>query len=229
MYIRTPADLILVLTAQKANVTTYQLEVGASGQDITDINNALNDALAINTFADSVDVDKRTVTQLRDSYYKGDPKEPLGNAPLFQVFAWSGATPTGGQIPLANTRNRRFDSSPTITSEARVAMMLESQTPSAPDPGTLKPTLAASAGQGDYLYALMLGNRGGITMWELEVQAVGTAVWTNVGRFDGKSQDVTYNPGVTTGPVQIRIRVRLWKSSSFVGLWSDEVTITVNP
>ncbi len=230
MYIKTFDDLILVLTAQKSNVVQYQGEVGATAQDITDINETLDNALAINAFFESVDVDKKTVTQSRDSFYRGVPNTAIGAIPMFQQFVWPSVTPpVAGQIPLANTRNTRFDSSPTITDNARVAMMLESQTPNAPDPGTLKPTLEGFAGQGDYLYSLVVGERGGINMWEVEVQAVGAAVWTNLGRYDGKSQDLTYNPGVATGPVQIRIRVRLWKGSSFVGLWSDIVTITVNP
>ncbi len=37
MYVRSFADAVLVLTAQKQNIVTYQTEVDASPQDITDI------------------------------------------------------------------------------------------------------------------------------------------------------------------------------------------------
>ena len=109
MYIKTFDDLILVLTAQKSNVVQYQGEVGATAQDITDINETLDNALAINAFFESVDVDKKTVTQSRDSFYRGVPNTAIGAIPMFQQFVWPSVTPpVAGQIPLANTRNTRF-------------------------------------------------------------------------------------------------------------------------
>lgn len=231
MYIRTIDDLILVLTTQAANVVQYQLEVGATAQDITEINNGINNAQAIKAYSESVDVDKKALTQLKDSFLKGEPNTPIGAVPVFGAFIWpSLPPPTAGEIPKANARNRRFDNSPTITDAARVAMMLTSgEGPNVANPATLKPTVEAFSGQTDFLYSLVIGNRNGYLMWEVEVQPIGAAAWTNLGRYEGKSQDFNYNPGAATGPVQIRLRVRLWKGASYVGLWSDEVTITVNP
>ena len=94
----------------------------------------------------------------------------------------------------------------------------------------LKPSIQAFAAEQNYVYTAVIEKRSGYDMWEIEVQQIDAAAWTNVGRFSGKSQDITYAPGADAGkPFQIRIRVRLWKGAAHVGLWSDAVTITVNP
>ena len=225
MYIRTPDDLIEVLTAQNANVSLYQAEVGATGQDIADIGNTLLNAVAIKTFVESVFTDKETSVQLKDTYFKGPVNSTMGAVPVFQVFAWP-KTPVAGQIPIANTRNRRFLNSPTITEEAIVALML--RTEPAPPPPAPKPTGEAHAAQSGYAAAVIVGNRAGSDRWKLMGRASSTEPWTMIDSFTDKSGNFVY-AGTNDAPIKLELQIQLMKKDQPYGPASDTFYVTLNP
>lgn len=226
MYIRTPDDLIEVLKAQKENVTQYQAEVGATAQDITDITEALENSEAIKAFVESVFTDKETSVQLKDTYFKGPVNSPVGAVSVFQVFVWPQAPPVAGQIPIANTRSRRFLNSPTITEEAIVAMMLRAEP--APPPPAPKPTGEAHAAQSGYAAAVIVGNRSGSDRWKLMGRTASTEPWVMIDSFTDKSGNFAY-AGTNDTPLKLELQIQLMKKDQPFGPPSDTFYVTLNP
>lgn len=227
MTIRTYADLISVLTTMAANLPDYAAALGTTAADQTFLEQQLANLEYIENYVAVYDANKKAYTGIKQRAYNGVagsiPDGPATDAfnPPFPLIG----DVHGELMKLIG----RIEASNGYKDEIGIALGIEGEAPTPPDSGTLQPTLQAFPAQGGYVYSVVVENRSGYDMWELEVQVLGADSWTNVGRFSGKSQDITFDPGTADGPVQIRIRVRLWKGAAHVGLWSTEVVITVNP
>ena len=227
MNIRSYAQMVLVLEMMKTNLPTYAAVLGTTAADVTFVAGSYDNALYILDYAEMMDGSKKAYTGIKQRFYNGDGGA-IPDGPPIAVF--NPPFPMKGDThgELMKLIGRIKSSNGYNGDPIGKALGIAGDAPTPPDPGTLKPTLDADAGQSGLLYAVVVGNRSGYDMWELEVQTMGSMTWTNVGRFDGKSQDLVYAGG-GNAPIQIRLRVRLWKAGSSVGLYSKEVVITVNP
>lgn len=229
MVIKTFDQMIAVLDSMQANLPTYAAGLGTTAADQTFLDQSLVNARYIDDYADTYDVNKKAVFSAKQRFYNGEPGG-IAAVPVTPAYAPPFAMQGDIHGLLMKLIGRILTSAGYKEDPIGKALGIAPDPPPPPDPATLKPTVDAFAGQVGYLYTVVTGSRSGYDFWELDVQSVGGA-WTTVGRFDGKSQDVIYVPiGADAGqPVQINIRVRLWKAGSPVGLFSDTVTITVNP
>ena len=228
MYIKTFAQMITVLETMEANLPTYAVQLGTTAADQAFLTKSLANALYIKDFTDLMDTGKKAYTAIKQRFFNGE-SGTIADGPV--IAAYSPTDPMSGDThgELMKLIGRIEDAN-LYTHEIGVALGIEGETPASLNPDELKPTIQAFPAEQDYVYTAVIEKRSGYDMWEIEVQQIDAAEWTNVGRFSGKSQDITYAPGAGAGkPFQIRIRVRLWKGAAHVGLWSDAFTITVNP
>ena len=228
MRIGSFAQIITVLETMEANLPTFAGQLGTTGADQDFLTNSLANARYTVDYVEAMDVAKKAYTAIKQRFYNGETGA-IADGPV--IPAYRPPNPMLGDThgELMKLIGRIEDAN-LYTHEIGVALGIKGETTAALNPAELKPTIQASAAEQDYVYTAVIEKRSGYDMWEIEVQQIDAAAWTNVGRFGGKSQDITYAPGAGAGkPVQIRIRTRLWKGAAHVGLWSDAVTITVNP
>lgn len=228
MKISSFGQMITVLETMEANLPTFAAQLGTTGADQDFLNNSLLNARYIVDHVEAMDVAKKAYTAIKQRFYNGETGA-IADGPV--VPAYSPPKPMLGDThgELMKLIGRIEDANG-YTHEIGVALGIEGDTPPSLNPAELKPTIQAFPAEQGYVYTAVIEKRSGYDMWEIEVQQIDAAAWTNVGRFSGKSQDITYAAGGDAGkPVQIRVRVRLWKGAAHVGLWSDSVTITVNP
>ena len=228
MYIKTFTQMVTVLETLEANLPTYAGQLLTTGSDQQFLIKSLGNALYIRDFTDLMDTGKKAYTAIKQRFYNGE-SGVIADGPV--VAAYAPQNPLEGDThgELMKLIGRIKDAV-LYTHEIGVALGIEGETPASLNPDELKPTIQAFPAEQDYVYTAVIEKRSGYDMGVIEVQEIDAAAWTNVGRFSGKSQDITYAPGAGAGkPFQIRIRARLWKGAAHVGLWSDAVTITVNP
>jgi hypothetical protein len=227
MYVRSIAEAILVLTAQKQNIAAYQTEVAATAQDITDISDELTMVNWIESFGQNADTFKKTAFQVKDTVLRGTPGDPVGafavppstvGAPVFKA----------GVFTIINERNKRFDAQPTCSAEARDALLLGAAP--TPPPGIVKPVIVeVHAAPSGGVFGILITDRADSTSWVVEAQVVGTSKWALLGGgATGKSADFVY-PITNDAPVQLLVRVRLKKANADYGEPSEPALVTVNP
>jgi hypothetical protein len=106
--------LIDCLQLQDANLPTYETEVGATGADISAVNTALLNLIYIRDYAELVDANKKTVTQIKNAVFNGDPTDTVAPFPDFPTGAFP-ATIRAGELDRALTRNNDSSSGRVIT------------------------------------------------------------------------------------------------------------------
>ena len=221
--------LIDVLGTLKANVSTYQTEIGATAADITFINTALANLEYLRSYSEDVDAAKKGVFQIKDTAFRGDPTETVADFPVFAA----GASPTplvAGYLERVTNMIKRFMLGPGYNHDIGVALGFESAGgPSAPDPGTVKPTVEAFSAQTGYTAGLVISNRGEATLAYIFAMLTGTTQWFKVGDVEGKSGNITYTPTPAGQPVQMQVRAQMRKAGTDYGQVSDPVYVTLNP
>ncbi len=230
MAIDTLDKTIDCLTLQKANLGTYQAEVGATAQDILDVTQQLAMLGYIRDYADLIDTNKKTVFQIKNAIYNGDEDEAVAPFPVFPAGA-SPFPPVAGILSLTKKRNRRFENASGYNNEIVVALGIIDATPSAPtNPSTVKPGLEAFAAQTGNLYTIVISNRADSDMWELHTSPKAVTNWAFAASGTGKSPDITAPPSTPPGePYQLQCRIQLKKNNQNYGQLSDIVYVTVNP
>ena len=228
--IRTLDQLIAVLTAMKANITTYQTEVGAAPADITFITQAFANLTYMRDYAEAVDAFKKGVFQMKQTAFDGDVDEVIGPFPVVAA----GASPTpldAGYLERVNNLIKRFKLGPGYNRDIGVALGFESSdsTFAARNPATIKPTVEAFAAQTGYLASVVVGNRADSDQWEVQASPASAANWHGVKTATGKSSDVTFTPSTPGQPQQFQIRIQLKRNNQNYGQLSDIITVTVNP
>jgi hypothetical protein len=227
MRIDTIEKLIAMLTLQQANLPTYQAEVGATAQDITDINNELALLVYLTDYADIIEANKKTVNQIKQEVFNGEESEPISPFPVFP----EGNPPKpliADCLGRAQRRNRRFKAAPGYTKEIGIALGIEEDSQKIP-PESVKPTIEVFTAQTGYTFSLVVGKRGDADSWDALVLKKGASGWAIGATRTGKSGDITITPTTPGEPEQLQVRVQLKKNNANYGQPSDIVYVTVNP
>lgn len=226
--IKTFADLVNVLELQVANLPTYKSEVGATDQDITDVQNLLANLTAIDDYSEVVDADKKSVFKVKQTMFDGDIGVPVAALPSFGSLSFATPALSGGR-DLTIARNKRFMLGPGYTSQIGVALGIEIDSPDPLVPSTVTPTIEVHGAQTGAVFGILVGNRGDSNMWQVQILRKGASVWENLDKFSGKTADVVVpllNPGESE---QIQVRIQLLKNNLPYGQLSLAATVTINP
>jgi hypothetical protein len=136
---------------------------------------------------------------------------------------------TAGLWDRLNHDIDRVRSYPTYTSETGSLLGTNPAQPTARDVGTLKPTASYSAAMHGYLFSTVITGREESDAWQVWIRPEGASDWRLAATATGKSVDYTYDPGETTGPVQLQVYIQLRKNNANYGQPSEIGLVTVNP
>ena len=230
MAIKSFAQLIDILTAQKANLPTYQTQVGATAGDITQVNNMLGNLTGLDSWCEQVLAYKEAAFALKQQLFDGDPALPVQPFPVAPTAPTLTAPLSGGRSRQQDL-NARWRAAPGYTPAIGEALMVTGPATPPPDPGEVQPTIHAFAAKADYEFSVVVTGREQADSWVVSAFPVSTGVRAIVGTGTGKSADFTYHPTSAEAgqPVQIRIEVQLRKNNADYGHPSAEERITVNP
>ncbi len=106
-------------------------------------------------------------------------------------------------------------------------MIVKPDTPSL-NLNDISPTLKAVAAQSGYEVAVIVSDRGGTEMWDLEYRRKG-GDWVLLGTYGGKGVTAVITPTTPGEPEQIDLRMRCKKNNLPVGNYSETRTVTVSP
>ncbi len=228
MALRTIAEAIECLTLQKANLPVYQAQVGATAADITRVNEHLAILSSLVDQCELCDANKKTAFGIKDQVLRGAVGEPV--APVPTTPAYVPPFPLlSGILHITNSANRRFEEGPAYDEEIGIALGIIRPSPSAPTPGTVKPTLETFPAQSGNMFAFIIGNRGQSDMWKLSTSPVAVTNWTLAETGTGKAGENVATPPTPGQPTQLQARIQLFKNNQPYGLLSDIVLVTVNP
>lgn len=227
---RTFAQLIDVLTAQKANLGTYQTQVGATAGDITQVTNMVNNLTALDTWCEQVLAYKESAFALKQQLFDGDPALPVQPFPLAPAAPALTAALSGG-LSRQTALNQRWRAAPGYTPAIGEALAIAGPATPPPNPDDVIPTIIVDADKADYGFSLIVKGREQADSWVVTATVVSTNAKVVIGTGTGKSADFIFQPtGTDVGkPVQIRIEVQLRKNNANYGKPSAEELITVNP
>lgn len=96
-------------------------------------------------------------------------------------------------------------------------------------PGSVQPTVKATAAATDYLASVVVSDRDSADMWEVWTLDKGASNWVLKGTYSGKSADITFMPTPSGDPYQFQLRIQLRKGNANYGQPSPAITVTVNP
>ena len=107
-------------------------------------------------------------------------------------------------------------------------MVVKAEAPSL-NPNDISPSLKATAAQSNFEVAIVVGDRGGMLMFDVDIRRKG-GEWTQFTTLGGKGATVTIPPTTPGEPEVIDIRVRMRdKNNQSVGNVSETRTVTINP
>ncbi|MBK8302481.1 MAG: hypothetical protein IPK98_03345 [Chloracidobacterium sp.] len=228
MAANTYDDLVDMLTVQEANIGTYKGDLAATADEQTAISEDLANLLYIRDYAETIDQNKKTVTQIKQAVYNGDESEPFK---AFPVTA-AGALPFPNALPNAlgrhNATNARWKTAPGYTEQIGIAMAIISSKPDSLIPADQKPELDLFGAAANHHFSAVVSKRAESDMWQLWIQRKGGA-WELQGTYNGKSVDVSLSLTTPGEPEQILCRVQLRKNNEDYGQPSDPAYVTLNP
>ncbi len=228
--IRTISEVIAVLTGMKGNITTYQIQVGATALDIDFINDALENLEYLVSYCAAVDDAKRGVFQIKDTALNGEMSEVIGPFPVFAAGVVPDPPLLAGYLERLLILIRRFKLGPGYNHDIGVALGFETSEPEAPtNPATVVPTVEATAAQTGYLASFVVGNRADSDMYEVWSSPASAPNWTILITANGKSTDAVFTPTTPGQPQQFMIRIQLKKNNQNYGQLSAVIYVTVNP
>ncbi|HMT09623.1 MAG TPA: hypothetical protein PKA82_16600 [Pyrinomonadaceae bacterium] len=107
-------------------------------------------------------------------------------------------------------------------------MLVKPETPSL-NPNDISPSLKAVAASTNYDVAIVVGNRGGMQMYDVDIRRKG-GDWTHFATNGGTGATLHIPPTTPGEPEVIEIRVRMRdKNNQPVGNVSETRTVTINP
>ncbi len=223
----TIEKLLAMLLLQKANLPTFQAQVGATNTELQEV---LDEAVNLQYLIDLsalVDANKKTITKIKQQVYNGDPDEDVSPFPVFPAIAAPVAL-VSGTLDRASKRNRRYKAAVDYTKEIGMALGIDGDTPPVP-PESIKPTLDAFPAQSGYEAAIVVGNRGKSGMWKLFGRKMNAEKWSELTSGTGKSLNVKISPTVEGQPERIELKVQLYKANEIYGQQSNPTYATFNP
>ena len=224
---KTDAGLLNHLQIQKSNIDQYAAAAGASAADIASVGEDYMNLDWILNFCSLAEEYKTTAFGIKRKFIRGDLNEPLGAF----VDAPDASPPTtlkAGVEKRSRERDQRFLHSPTMNEAARLALDLVSEPPSVSE-DSVKPSVEPFPAAGNYEFALVVANRGGSDMYDVQVRRKGSETWTVVKSATGKSVNVSIAPTAPGQAEQLQTRVQLKRKNENYGQPSDPVYVTVNP
>ena len=227
MTIRTIDKLIEVLTLQVANLPTYQAAIGATNQELLDVAEALALLIYVRDYADLIDANKQTVTQIKQAVFNGDKEEPIAAFPLFPVAA-PPSTPTPDLLGDAQARHRRWKSAAGYTEEIGIALGIEENSQSI-IPESVKPTAQITSAQSGYVYSVVVSNRGDAKVWDIYEKRQNDTTFKKKDTKEGKSADVQAVPSEPGKAEQFMVYIQMRKNNQNYGQPSDVILVTINP
>lgn len=218
--------LISKLTLQAANIETYKSDVDASAQERADITNDLGNLVYIQDYADVIDGDKKTVTQIKQALFNGDENIAIPVIPTVAAGALPNAAKAGAYQRFQE-RGKRWKTATGYTVEIGTALGYGGTTAQA-DPATVKPTIDVFGAATNYHFSIVVSGRHEANMWDVYIlRKVGS--WTKINSASGKSADISVTPTTPGDAEQIQVRVQLKKNNADYGQVSEPAYVTVNP
>ena len=83
----TIEKLLAMLLLQKANLPTFQSQVGATNAEIEEINQDVQNLQYLIDLASLVEANKKTVNKIKQQVFNGDPDEEVSPFPVFPAIA----------------------------------------------------------------------------------------------------------------------------------------------
>ncbi len=226
MYPNTPAELLEALTILEANINTYQIEVGATAEDIKEINNFRANLATVLNNADIVNADKQTMTQIKKAVYKGNPAAKIPSYPPFELIPLPFPDQKAGADQFYRKIKARYKTAQNYTKEIGTALGFEKSSSEKVSPDQLVAALKlADAGNHQYVVNFAKQGQNGLLIQD---RPRGTEKWR-----DAKTalmSPVTINapePSDENAAVQLEVRGRLLKGNIQVGKWSPIYLLTV--
>lgn len=223
----TIEKLLAMLLLQKANLPTFQAQVGATNTELQDITEEAGNLQYLIDLAALIEANKKTVNKIKQQVYNGDPDEDISPFPVFPVIAVPFSL-ASGTLDRASKRNRRYKAAKDYTKEIGMALGIDGDTPPIP-PESIKPTLEAFPSQSGYEAAIVVGNRGRSAMWKLLGRKMNAEKWSELTSGTGKSANVKIIPTVDGQPERIELKIQLYKANEIYGQQSNPTYATFNP
>ncbi len=223
----TIEKLLAMLLLQKANLPTFQAQVGATNAEIQEVTEDVENLQYLIDLAALVEANKKTLNKIKQQVYNGDPDEDVSPFPVFPIIAAPFAL-VSGTLERTNRRDRRFKAAAGYTKEIGVALGIDGDTPPIP-PESIKPTLEAFPAQSGYEAAIVVGNRGRSAMWKLLGRKMNAEKWSELTSGTGKSANVKIIPTVDGQPERIELKIQLYKANEIYGQQSNPTYATFNP
>lgn len=225
---KTETRFLQHLQTQKANIADYQGDVGATPADITAIGADADNMEWLIETCNLADDFKKTAFGIKGMFFSADEEESAGDFVNAPPIVPPAAPIMAGAVRRSRERDQRFLHAPLVTEAARIGLDLIGEEPAPLVPSEMKPAVEVFPAQSNYMYSVVVSNRGESDSWIVMVQPKG-GNWTSAGTFTGKSADVTYSPANGGDPAMISVRVQLRRKNADYGQLSDVVPITVNP
>jgi hypothetical protein len=227
MTVRTSEELLAKLELQEENVPKYKTEIGATGEEITEITRDKTILRYAVDRASVVEAGKKTTNAIKDHVFDGEENETVAAYPALPNDV-PPETLVGGCLPRFRARNRRFKAAKGYTPTIGIAIGTE-ETRDSIAPASVKPTLEARAARSGYLAAVVVGNRAESTMWKILARRINSETRQEIASGTGKSADITIAPTTPGQPEKIDLTVQLYKNNEPYGQPSDAVSVTVSP
>jgi hypothetical protein len=227
MKIRTYDELVNCLVLQNANLPTYKTQVGAGDADIEAVAEELANLQYLDEYAATTDAKKKTVFEIKQAVFNGDPDDGVSPFPVFAAAAPPFAL-VAGCLERAQKRNARFKTADGYTKEIGIALGIDGDSQSI-SPDSVKPTLEVTPAQSGYEAAIVVGKRGNATMYKVLGRRMNSETWNVLDSGTGKGGSVTITPTTPGLPEKMQLKIQLYKNNEPYGQQSDPVDATFNP
>lgn len=227
MQIRTYEQLVNCLVLQNANLATYKTQVGATGADLTAVSEELGILQYIDEYAATTDAKKKTVFEIKQAVFNGDPDDGVSPFPVFAAAAPPAAL-VAGCLERAQKRNARFKTADGYTKEIGIALGIDGDSSSI-SPDSVKPTLEVTPAQSGYEAAIVVGKRGNATMYKVLGRRMNSETWNVIDSGTGKGGSITITATTPGLPEKMQLKIQLYKNNEPYGQQSDPVDATFNP
>lgn len=225
---RTYDQLVDMLTVQAANIGTYKGDLAATADEETAITEDLANLLYIRDYSDTLDQDKKSVTQIKQVLFNGEDNEKIKAFPVVAAGALPFPSAKANALGRHNATNARWKTAPGYTEQIGIAMAIVGPASDSLVPGEQKPDIDVFGAATKYHFSVVVSKRGDATMWDVYIMRK-NGDWTKLGSAEGKSADFTVVPSTPGDAEQLQVRVQLRKSNADYGEPSDPAYVTVNP
>lgn len=211
--------------------TQFAIVAPSLGFKDADIEAVKNDNAVMQFLADifnQIKAYEEAVRQFRIIITEKDIGDPTPAFPANPAFALPVVIPTG-LFERLNKLRTQITAADNYTDEIGALLGILPKAKPSLSPGDVKPSIEASGAQTGHLFTIIVKDRGDADMWDVFIQRKGESGWTSVGRFTGRSADITVTPTTPGDSERFNVRVQLRKSNANYGQVSDIVQVTVNP